>query len=86
MPNDEKPDTGYTLTPAETALFAAFNANAQAAKVRIHDLNVELEVAQGERKTAEAHFGAALVAIATARGIAAPVSISPDFSRLEGAN
>lgn len=82
---EKTPSGVHVLSSEARALLLAYNTNALNAKVRIHDLNVQLEQAQKDRDQAEAHFGATQVAIAIAYGLRQPATLSPDFTQMEGA-
>lgn len=67
-------DLVYELTEGERTILQSLNAQALAAKAKLHDAQTELHAAQQM-------FSGALAFLATSRGMPG-ATLSPDFARL----
>ena len=84
MPSDtnettNSPATTYPLEAVERQTLLELNSAVAQQKIRIHDLNVELETAQRAREAATAMFQGALAMIANTHGMQGG-QLSPDFT------
>ncbi len=82
---EEKQQPTYSLSPEETQFFQMANTRVLNAKLKIHDLNVQLEAAQKDRDEGTAQFQTALALLAHSKKMQAPTVISPDFTQITGA-
>ncbi|HLG95518.1 MAG TPA: hypothetical protein VKX49_04315 [Bryobacteraceae bacterium] len=74
-------EPGYTLTSGERAVLAQYNQGVANAKVRIHDLNVELQKAQEAMREAQHGFTGIVTLLAQTHGMQ-NATLTPDWSRI----